>query len=153
MGERNCPVTSPVRVVLDTNCVVSALLFSAGRLSRFRRLWQQGEIIPVVCKATILELYHVLAYPKFSLSRTDIDDLLVDYIPWTETYSKIITNTVIPELRDEKDNFFISLAIAANTDYLISGDKHLVELKEIIPSVRIVSPSAFLEIYAGQLSG
>ena len=141
-------MNSPVRVVLDTNCVVSALLFSTGKLSKFRYLWQQGTIIPVTCKITVMELCHVLAYPKFKLSKADIDDLLADYIPWIEIYSDKIPTVVVPELRDEKDNIFISLAIAAQTNYLISGDKHLAELKDIVPSANIISPLSFFEIYA-----
>lgn len=147
MGPRFCPVNRPVRVVLDTNCVVSALLFSAGRLSRLRHLWQQDKIVPVVCKETIMELYHVLSYPKFALHRDDIDDILADYIPWTETYSGDIAILSIPELRDATDNIFISLAVSAKTDYLISGDRHLLNIKDVIPVAHITSVAAFFELY------
>lgn len=64
MGKRREKV---MRVVLDTNVVISALLF-AGRLSRILELWQDGKIKPLISKETFNELRRVLEYPKFALS-------------------------------------------------------------------------------------
>jgi len=60
-----------LRVVLDTNVVVSALLFDAGRLAWLRHAWQQRRLHPLVCQETIAELRRVLAYPKFKLTPTE----------------------------------------------------------------------------------
>ena len=62
-------MTKPPRVVLDTNCLISALLFSKGQLSWLRHAWQNGRCIPLVSRATIEELLRVLAYPKFKLNQ------------------------------------------------------------------------------------
>lgn len=51
------------RVVLDTNCLVSALIFSKGRIAELRQIWQTEGIIPVVCRETVTELIRVLSYP------------------------------------------------------------------------------------------
>ncbi|MFP7864029.1 putative toxin-antitoxin system toxin component, PIN family [Pseudomonas aeruginosa] len=56
------------RVVLDTNIVLSALIFNAGRLAWIRHAWQQQQLQPLVCRETASELLRVLAYPKFKLS-------------------------------------------------------------------------------------
>ena len=53
------------RVVLDTNCLVSALLFSKQPLAWLRHSWQNGDIIPLASKETVSELIRVLAYPKW----------------------------------------------------------------------------------------
>ena len=66
------------RVVVDTNVVVSALVFRAGRVSWLRSAWSSGAVIPVVSESTVTELLRVLAYPKFGLSEDDIDELLAD---------------------------------------------------------------------------
>jgi len=50
------------RVVLDTNIVLSALLFNAGRLAWVRHAWQRQRVQPLVCRATVNELMRVLAY-------------------------------------------------------------------------------------------
>lgn len=56
------------RVVLDTNIVLSALLFNNSRLAWGRRGWQAKKIRPLVCTETVNELLRVLAYPKFKLT-------------------------------------------------------------------------------------
>ena len=61
------------RAVCDTNTVVSALLFQQGRLSWLRGAWSAGTVVPLVCRETVEELLRVLAYPKFGLTRGEID--------------------------------------------------------------------------------
>ena len=52
--------SQPPIVVLDTNTVLSSLLFSQNKLSQLRVLWQSEKIIPLASKATISELIRVL---------------------------------------------------------------------------------------------
>ena len=68
--------SSPIRAVLDTNVLVSALLFEKGRLSWLRPCWQKGQITPVLAETTARELLRVLAYPKFRLQSVDRERLL-----------------------------------------------------------------------------
>ena len=51
------------RIVIDTNCLVSALIFSWGKLAWLRQSWQSGRIKPLVSRQTANELIRVLAYP------------------------------------------------------------------------------------------
>ena len=76
--------TQAVRVVPDTNIVLSTLLFAGGRVAWVRDAWQRGRIVPVVCHETVTELLRVLAYPKFKLSRSDQEELLADFLPYAE---------------------------------------------------------------------
>ena len=55
---------TPPRVVLDTNTVVSALLFGSGRLAWLRLAWQAGQFIPLLGHETAAELIRVLGYPR-----------------------------------------------------------------------------------------
>ena len=61
------PGTESSPVVLDTNVLVSALLFEAGRLAWLRHGWQSSCFTPVLAEPTTRELLRVLAYPKFRL--------------------------------------------------------------------------------------
>ena len=70
-----------MRVVLDTNVVLSALLFTSGRLAWIRRAWQHQQLKPLVCRETASELLRVLAYPKFKLSTAEQQALLEDFLP------------------------------------------------------------------------
>ncbi len=66
------------RVVIDTNLVLSALVFAQGRLIPLRRAWQNQQVEPLVSKVTAAELIRVLNYPKFKLSALDQQELLAD---------------------------------------------------------------------------
>ena len=75
----------PVRVVLDTSVLVSALLFHSGSLSWLRGTWQSGHILLLVSRDTTKELIRVLTYPKFALSGGEQRNLLDDYLPFCES--------------------------------------------------------------------
>jgi putative PIN family toxin of toxin-antitoxin system len=134
---------SPSVVVLDTNCLVSALIFSSGRLSWLRQAWQEGRIVPVVCAETVRELVNVLAYPKFKLDRAEIESLLGEFLPWAKTESLCGPIVELAPLRDRDDAVFIHLARQVGAVFLVSGDRHLLELKDLVPEVRIVSSGEF----------
>ena len=70
----------PPRVVIDTNVVLSALVFGKGTTARLRAAWQGGHCLPLVSTATAQELVRVLAYPKFRLDPQEQQELLADYL-------------------------------------------------------------------------
>jgi predicted nucleic acid-binding protein len=86
MGSTGSKSRSP-RAVLDTNLILSALVFSAATLVVLRRRWQSQRFIPLVSKATAPELVRVLGYPKFRLSAEEREELLSDYLPLCESVS------------------------------------------------------------------
>jgi putative PIN family toxin of toxin-antitoxin system len=130
------------RVVLDTNVLVSALLFK-GALSRFVELWRKGKIIPVISKETFSELTTVLQYPKFSLSKDEIKSIIEhEILPYFEIIE--VVKTVKGVCRDPEDDKFISCALSASADCIVSGDKDLCDVREH-KIVKIVSPSDFLK--------
>jgi predicted nucleic acid-binding protein len=59
------------RLVLDTNAVLSSLLFASGRLAPLRVAWQEARFRPIVSAATTKELARALGYSKFRLSATE----------------------------------------------------------------------------------
>ena len=133
-----------IRVVLDTNILISGLLFK-GKLSRIVELWQKGKIVPIISKETFEELRTVLEYPKFSLSRIEIKSLLEhDILPYFEVVN--VSKHVEGACRDPGDDKFISCAISANADGIITGDKGLSDMKKY-RSVRIVDASEFIKMF------
>lgn len=130
------------RVVLDTNVIVSALLFK-GAVSRLVVLWQKRGIIPVVSKETFAELTTVLQYPKFSLSNDEIRSLIEhEILPYFEVVE--IDKDVKGICRDPGDDKFISCALSASVDCLVSGDKDFCGLGGY-KTIRIISTSDFLK--------
>jgi putative PIN family toxin of toxin-antitoxin system len=121
-------MSRPPRVVLDTNLVLSALVFANGRLAPLRHAWQGGQCVPLVSKATAAELIRVLAYPKFKLGDADQQELLADYLPWCVTVRIPNPPPTIPDCRDPFDLPFLQLAVAGKADFLVSGDQDLLSL-------------------------
>lgn len=119
---------SAPRVVLDTNVVLSALLFTQGPAARVRHGWQSGRFVPLASAATARELVRVLAYPKFKLSADEQEDLLADYIPWVRVIRIPGPPPLVPECRDAFDVAFLHLAVAGAARALVSGDRDLLAL-------------------------
>lgn len=121
MGARQKAV---MRVVLDTNVVVSALLFKTA-LSKIIALWQRGAITPVISKDTFQELQTVLAYPKFALTRDEIRAILEgEILPFFEVIEAVCLST--PRL---------TLGVYPSTGSIFSPE--LVEGLGVYPPTRI----------------
>ena len=121
-------MTGALRVVCDTNVVVSALVFRAGRLSWLREAWASGTVVPVVCRDTVAELVRVLSYPKLQLEPDETKSLLAQYLEHAETLAAVRVKGRIPQCRDPEDRVFLRLAYAANADVLVTGDTDLLAL-------------------------
>ena len=144
---------TPVRPVLDTNVLVSALLFHSSSLSWLRSAWRSGRIQPLAGRQTTAELIRVLAYPKFALSDGERQDLLDDYLPFCETVAVPEPPPTVPECRDPFDRPFLELALAARADALVTGDADILALAKAFP-VPILSPAEFREqLSFGNVSG
>lgn len=134
---------TPPRVVLDTNVVLSALLFPSGSVAWLRHAWQADVIRPLASRDTVAELIRVLSYPKFKLTGDEREDLLGDYLPWCETVP--VPNAVeVPPCRDPFDRPFLALALTAKADALVTGDTDLLFMADTV-SVPLLTPAALQE--------
>jgi putative PIN family toxin of toxin-antitoxin system len=130
------------RVVLDTNVLVSALLFK-GALSRLVELWRKGKIIPVISRETFEELTTVLQHPKFSLSKDEIKSVVEhEILPYFEIIE--VVKAVKGVCRDPGDDKFVSCALSASVDCIVSGDKDFCDVRQY-KTVKIMSASDFLK--------
>ncbi len=130
------------RWVLDTNVLLSVLLFPSGRVTRLRDAWRSGVIVPLVSRETTTELLRVLCYPKFKLTPSEREDLLADYLPYCESVI-VSTTPPLPACRDPFDRPFLELALAAKADALVTGDKDLIALTPAFP-IPILTPATAL---------
>jgi putative PIN family toxin of toxin-antitoxin system len=116
------------RVVLDTNVVLSALLFGAGPAARVRQGWQSDQFVPLASTATAQELVRVLGYPKFKLAAAEQEELLADFMPWVQVVRVPDPPPSVPACRDPFDLPFLHLAVAGRARALVSGDRDLLAL-------------------------
>ena len=141
--------TAP-RVVLDTNVVLSALLFGGGPTARVRAGWQSGRIVPLASTATAGELVRVLSYPKFKLSAAEQEDLLADYLPYVRIVAIPDLPPGVPACRDPFDLPFLHLAVAGKAHVLVSGDKDLLALAGSRGLCPVLSVDAFCAEMLGE---
>ncbi|MBI3602197.1 MAG: putative toxin-antitoxin system toxin component, PIN family [Candidatus Omnitrophica bacterium] len=132
-----------MKVVLDTNVVVSSLLNAFGPSAQIMALLLSGELI-FCCDHRILREYQeVLLRPKFQFPLEAVEDLL----GFLENDSfKVIAKPLSKPLYDTSDEMFLEVAITARADYLITGNlKHFPQATSAGPGV--VSPAKFITIY------
>ena len=131
------------RVVLDTNCIVSALLFSKGSAGWLRDAWMHQRFIPLVSHDTASELIKVLSYPKFQLAKNEQEIILADFLPYAEVVRIKIVPHNLPALQDPDDLMFLSLAVFGNADALISGDAHILKVKSQLGRISVLTVNEF----------
>lgn len=128
------------RVVLDTNIFVSMAM--GGQVGKINDKWRAGEFILVVSEDIVSEYLDVLQRPKLHLKSRTIATIV------NRIYRK--AGFVTPEdhvsavQADPTDNKFIEAAIAGKVDYIVSGDKHLRDLKEF-HSIPIITAREFID--------
>lgn len=128
------------RTVLDTSTLISSAL--GGALVLILEKWDQGEFTVIVTSDILREYFEVLNRPKFKLKQETIDRIA--------RYIYQFSEFVIPEERikvvdaDPADDKFLEAAIAGKVDFIVSGDHHLLELKEF-RSIPILSGREFMD--------
>lgn len=115
-----------LRVVFDTNTVISALAFTVGRLAWLRAHWRERRSVPLVSHGTAAELKWVLGYRKLKLSPECQIELLGDYLSYCEIVG--VTEDCPIRCRDVKDQLFLDLAQSGKADLLVTGDDDLLAL-------------------------
>jgi putative PIN family toxin of toxin-antitoxin system len=130
-----------VRVVLDTNVLVSALLF-VGTSSELVPLWQRGALTILLSRPILDEYLRVLSYPKFDLSEEEIKGLIQEeLLPYVEVVNPRRRLRVVK--RDPSDDKFLECALTGKSRVVISGDKDLLSIGRY-RQIRIQSPAQFL---------
>ena len=114
------------RVVFDTNTVLSALLFTYGRLNWLVGHWQTGDCVPLLSRATAAELARILAYSKFRLTAIEQLEALSEYIPYCTEIEVVQSCPVL--CRNAKDQPLLDLAQCGKADTLVTGDTDLLAL-------------------------
>lgn len=133
-------------VVLDTNVLISALLYKK-RLGKIGDLIEQGRLTPCFIAPTWEELENVLRYPKLQPKIK-----LLNTSPEEITQSLSLQSAMFPEpskipklVAHSGDNFILAAAISAKAAYIVTGDKELLALKKF-NKIPIIPPYQFLQI-------
>ena len=131
-----------MKVVLDTNVYISAILFG-GSCEEILKLAGQGSFELIISKNIIVEIESVLK-EKFKWSKNKISETL--------TFIRGVAVVINPEIslsvikNDPSDDKIIECAVAAKANYIVTGDRnHLLPIKEY-KGIKIMSPGEFLKL-------
>ena len=138
-------MANELRVIFDTNVIVSATMFPQSIPNRtMRTAHSMGRLL--ASEATVEELRAVLTRRKFDryLSASDRTRALDEFLA---TVEMIAIDESIHDCRDPKDNKFLELAVSGGATHLVTGDDDLLVLHPF-RGVAIVTPQAFLDEYS-----
>ena len=135
-----------MKIVLDTNVLVSGLLTPFGPSGKIVRMLFSGELILNIDARILSEYQDVLNRPKFKFDKEHIS-ILIDFI---KQYGQFISSSPLKDrLPDPDDEPFLEVAIAGKVKSLITGNTvHYPSLFR--GGINIFSPSEFLEFYRKQ---
>src|SRR3989344_2556929 len=130
------------KVVLDTNILISALGWKGKPKLIFEKILN-GELELIISDKQSEEIIEVLDYPKFNFSNEQKSSFINILL---EVSALIKIDKIFDVIKeDPDDNIIITSAVIGKADYIISGDEHLLKLKEF-KRVKILNANDFLSL-------
>jgi putative PIN family toxin of toxin-antitoxin system len=130
-----------LKVVLDTNVLISAFLQPGRKPSRILRLIIQGDLRIVINDQILAEYTEVALRPIFQLNEDKVLTVL-DYLRSVAIHAP--TLAVVPSLPDPGDEPFLEAALSAKADFLITGNRKHYPAKAC-KDIKVVTPAEFFE--------
>ena len=141
-----------LRVVVDTHVIVSSLLNRTSAPAGVLDAWRSGEYLLVISPPITAEIKRVLELPrirtKYLLADQDIRQL-IDLLEKETILVPGLSHVNHPILDDPTDEMFLSCALDAGADVIVSGDRHLLNIKEF-EGIPIMPVRRFLDRLAEQ---
>lgn len=136
-----------MRVVLDANILISAIISRKGSPAQILVLWEQEMFDLIISPPVLAELERVIHYPRirkrYNLPEEQVDQFIQLISTQAISVDPSIEITVIE--KDLTDNRYLECAVAGGASYIITGDSHLLELKEY-KGIIILPPTGFLAL-------
>ena len=134
-----------MRVVLDTNVLLSALISSHGAPDTIYRAWRAARFDLVTSAAQLDELRRVSRYPKFkTILPAHRVGAMVNNMQRAVVLNHLPNLPDGVELNDPNDVFLLTMALAGEADYLVTGDHRAGLLQRgLAGHARIVTPASF----------
>lgn len=133
-----------MRVILDTNVLLSGLLVAHGPPAKLLEAWERDLFTLVSCHELIAEFREVVGRPFFRarLRGSAVELMAAGLRDFTHFCEDLPSGPVAP---DPKDSYLLALAEVSAADFLVTGDKGLQSLRRH-KSTRIVSPSTMMSL-------
>ena len=134
-----------MRVVVDTNILVSSLIVPRGISAQLMEHWRRRSFYLLTSEPVLEECTRVLQYPRIRRKYPLTDQEILRFI----TFLREQCEVVWPEMaldavaQDPDDNRILECAVAGGADYIVTGDDHLLRLGQY-QDIQVVPPAAFL---------
>ncbi|HMQ58086.1 MAG TPA: putative toxin-antitoxin system toxin component, PIN family [Rhizobiaceae bacterium] len=136
-----------MRVVIDTNVFVAAIMASPNAARSIIRLCLEGQIEPLMGNALLAEYEDVMSRDELfggsvlgSERRSELLDAFLSVCRWTPIYF-----LWRPNLRDEADNHLVELAIAGAADYIVTRNRRDMSMRQLrLPTIGIIDDVGFM---------
>jgi hypothetical protein len=140
-----------MRLILDTNILLSALLSPLGAPAKLLDAWERKTFTLVTSEALIAEFRDVASRPFFRARlHPSAVELLAAGLQDFSFYCRDLPSGIVAP--DPKDSYLLAMAQASQADFLVTGDKDLLSLRKH-KSTRIITPAAMVEILKKAESG
>jgi len=121
-----------LRVVLDSNVILSGLMSPKGTTGQIIQAWKDNRLTLLTCEAQLEEIKRVLAYPKIQKRLNWSAEKIILFVKLLAYRSEYVdisgVKAYVPQ--DKDDEMLLATLIAAKADYLVSGDSDLLALRE-----------------------
>ena len=135
-----------LKAVIDINLFVSGLISKKGNPAKLLQLWHDHAFLLVISQAMVKEIERVLQYPrirnKYNLKDQDLEQAVGTIKKFAVVLPDAIGLDVVKD--DPDDNKVLACALAAQADYIVSGDGHLLKLG-VFENIPIVTAKDFLD--------
>ena len=131
-----------MRVVLDTNVLLSALISPHGAPDAIYRAWRAARFEVVTSRAQLDELRRASRYPKFqAVLQPHLVGTMINNLQRAIVLERLPADV---EADDPDDAFLVAMAVAGDADYLVTGDRRAGLLqKGNLGRTRVLTPAAF----------
>ena len=141
-----------MRVVLDTNILISALIVPGGVPDRVYQAWRSGQFTLVSSDEQLEEFRRVTHYPRVRRYLAPAPaGAMMNELKQLAMLTK--SRPVIDAASDPADNFLLAMAVQGDADYLVTGDRHSLLSLGRYGLTQIVSARHFAEVVLGKRSG
>ena len=132
-----------MRIVLDTNILVSGLMVPDGTPGRIIAAWFDAEFDVISSREQLAEIGRVLGYPKIRRVLKWDDDRIERFLRLLHGRVEIVEpdSAAVDTPRDPDDGPILGTLVAAEADFLVTGDRDLLSLRDRYP---IETPAEFV---------
>jgi len=136
-----------IKAVIDTNVFISSLISSDGICAKIITYLFLNRFIMLISREILKEFREVSLYPKIKKLHQLREEKIDEYLDSILAFSSLVSISSIPEVikEDPKDDIILACAESGDADYIVSGDKHLLNLKEY-KRIPVIKASEFIEI-------